>query len=93
MYICFKVSKLSIEQLQRIEENKRRAQELRMQREKQMSQLNDSNSVTRNDMDSASNVPSSLKSFIRDEDSRKFREDDDIMMDDNEALDFIFSTT
>uniref|UniRef100_A0A0R3RIQ5 TIMELESS-interacting protein n=1 Tax=Elaeophora elaphi TaxID=1147741 RepID=A0A0R3RIQ5_9BILA len=90
-------SKLSLEQLQRIEQNKRRAQELRMQREKRMNRINDFDSATRNNSarlrtKTVSNVPCNSKSFIQDGDSGRPEEEHiDIMMDDNEALDFIFS--
>ncbi|VDO66971.1 unnamed protein product [Onchocerca flexuosa] len=92
------VSKLSLEQLQRIEENKRRAQELRRKREKQMNQLNDLDSITNNDdatisAETTSSMPFSSKSFIQNEDLEKFEEHNDVMMDDSEALDFIFSST
>ncbi|CAG9537259.1 unnamed protein product [Cercopithifilaria johnstoni] len=94
----YSASKLSLEQLQRIEENKRRAQELRMQREKRMSQLNDFDSLAKSDgapvcTEAAGKMPFSPKSFNQDEDSKKPEEHLDIMMDDNEALDFIFSMT
>ncbi|KAL3989619.1 Replication Fork Protection Component Swi3 family protein [Acanthocheilonema viteae] len=92
----FSASKLSLEQLQRIEENKRRAQELCMQRKKRMNQLNAFDSLAKDDgtpvcMKVASDIPFSSKSFIQNEDPKKL--ENDIMMDDDEALDFIFSTT
>uniref|UniRef100_A0A1I8EN70 TIMELESS-interacting protein n=1 Tax=Wuchereria bancrofti TaxID=6293 RepID=A0A1I8EN70_WUCBA len=91
-------SKLSWEQLQRIEKNKHRAQEIRMQREKRMSELDGFNSVLKNDdspvlEEIASNITLNSKSFIQDENSEKSQEHVDIMMDDSEALDFIFSST
>lgn len=97
-YFCFKVSKLSWEQLQRIEKNKRRAQELRVQHEKRMNQLNDFDSIVKNDgatvcTETVCNMPLTSKSFTQNKDSGKPEEDVDDMMDDNEALDFIFSST
>ncbi|EFO26525.1 hypothetical protein LOAG_01958 [Loa loa] len=93
----FPVSKLSWEQLQRIEKNKRRAQELRVQREKRMNQLNVFDSVAKNDgppvcTETTSSMPFRSKSFVQDEDSGKPEDDVDVMMDDSEALDFIFSS-
>uniref|UniRef100_A0A2K6VYP7 TIMELESS-interacting protein n=1 Tax=Onchocerca volvulus TaxID=6282 RepID=A0A2K6VYP7_ONCVO len=92
------VSKLSLEQLQRIEENKRRAQELRKKREERMNQLNDLDSIMKNDdvsvsAETTSSMPFSSKSFIQNEDLGKFEERNDVMMDDSEAIDFIFSST
>ncbi|VDO26406.1 unnamed protein product [Brugia timori] len=92
------ISKLSWEQLQRIEKNKHRAQELRMQREKRMSQLDGFNSVLKNDdspvfEETASSITLNSKSFTQDENSKKPQGHVDIMMDDSEALDFIFSST
>ncbi|KAM3728745.1 TIMELESS-interacting protein [Dirofilaria immitis] len=91
-------SNLSLEQLQRIEENKRRAQELRMKREERMNRSNNLDLTVKNDdtpvcAETLSNIPFSSKSFIQDEDLRKPEEHVDVMMDDSEALDFIFSST
>lgn len=95
--ISFKASKLTAEQLERIEKNKQRAQELRLQFEKRMSQSNEFNSVVMNGNASVfaaltNDSSFSSKSFIQDEDSEKPEEHVDDMMDDNEALDFIFSS-
>lgn len=84
---------MSSEQLQRIEENKRRAQKLRMQREKRMSQLNDFDSIGGNDDAPICSKATTNMPLIQDKDLRKPEEHSDIMMDDDEALDFIFSTT
>ncbi|VDK84034.1 unnamed protein product [Litomosoides sigmodontis] len=85
--------KLSSEQLQRIEENKRRAQKLRMQREKRVNHLNYFDSVVENDDAPVCSETTNNMPLTQDEDLGKPDEHLDIMMDDDEALDFIFSTT
>uniref|UniRef100_A0A915PZX8 TIMELESS-interacting protein n=1 Tax=Setaria digitata TaxID=48799 RepID=A0A915PZX8_9BILA len=91
--------KLSEEQIKRIEQNKLRAQKLRAEREKRMNQANDLDTVTMKAdgpscEQAASNISVTSKSLVTEnESSGKLEELGDSMMDDNEALDFIFSST